>query len=417
METLPGGTLPETPSPSSAPDSIPAGNQAAPAPSPAPSRAPSEAAGRRTARPTPRSEPALTRARAASVPPRRQTRSGTASVAALFKQRTLHNLRSFALYTNVETQDIAHHLENASLFTEYAYVSTTLTGNHSGGGDKLKVPNTFKEPMSLPQATRWKAAADKEIPSLKKHGVYELVPASSVPAGQKVVGSRWVKKIKADDRFKSRLVVLGWAHVPGIDCGGTFAPVCRLQSIRMMLAIAAELDYEVLMLDVQTAFLKADVEEKVYVKMAPGCETYDKSGVPFVMKLKKSLYGLRQSPMNWFGTMDGHLSNIGLRSLKSDLCVCVFEEKTGTAILTLYVDDILLLGNNKQLLGKLKKQLMDHFEMTDLGDVSKVLGMNVLFSRSRVTIKPLLLYGSMARLSYIITLFNYVLHCFCLFVW
>ena len=102
VEPLPGGILPESSSPSSAPDPMPAGDQAAPSPSPAPSPAPSEAAARRTPRPTPRSKPALTRARAASVPPRRQTRSGTASLAALFEQRTLHNLRSLALYTNVE---------------------------------------------------------------------------------------------------------------------------------------------------------------------------------------------------------------------------------------------------------------------------------------------------------------------------
>ena len=120
--------------------------------------------------------------------------------------------------------------------------------------------------------------------------------------------------------------------------------------------------------------------------MVPDYETYGKSGVPFVMKLKKSLYGLRQSPKNWFGTMDDHLSHIGFRSLKSDSCVHVFEDKTGTAILTLYVDDICLLGNNKQLLGKLKKQLMDRFEMTDLGDVSKVLGMNVTWDRENGTI-------------------------------
>ena len=155
----------------------------------------------------------------------------------------------------------------------------------------------------------------------------------------------------------------------------------------MMLAIAAELDYEVLMLDVQTAFLNADVEEKVYIKMTPGYKTYDKSGVPFVMKLKKSLYGLRQSPKNWFGTMDDHLSNIGFRSFKSDPCVYVFEDKTGTAIVTLYLDDIFLLANNKQLLGKLKKQLMDRFEMTNLGDVSKVLGMNVTRDRENTLCK------------------------------
>ena len=132
METLPGETLPETSSPSSAPD--PADNQAAPAPSPAPSPASSEAAARCTARPAPRSEPALTRARAASVPPRRQTRSGTASLAALFEQRIPHNLRSLALYTDGEAQGNTHHLENASLFVEYAYVSTASAGNHSGGG-------------------------------------------------------------------------------------------------------------------------------------------------------------------------------------------------------------------------------------------------------------------------------------------
>ena len=74
-----------------------------------------------------------------------------------------------------------------------------------------------------------------------------------------MVGSCWANKIKAYNLLKSRLVVLGWTQVPGIDFGGIFAPVCRLESIRIMLAIAAELDYEVLMLDVQTAFLNADV--------------------------------------------------------------------------------------------------------------------------------------------------------------
>ena len=120
--------------------------------------------------------------------------------------------------------------------------------------------------------------------------------------------------------------------------------------------------------------------------MAPGYETYGKSRVPFVTKVKKSLYDLRQSPKNWFSTMDDHLSNTGFRSLKSGSCVSVFEDKTRTAILTLYVDDILLLGNSKQLLGNLKKQLKDRFEMTDLGDVSKVLGMNVTRDRENGTI-------------------------------
>ena len=90
--------------------------------------------------------------------------------------------------------------------------------------------------------------------------------------------------------------------------------------------------------------------------------------------------------MNCFGTMDDHLSSIGFRSLKSNPCVYVFEDKTGTAILKLYVDDIFLLGNNKQLLGKLMKQLMGRCEIMDFGDVSKVLGMNVTRDQENGTI-------------------------------
>ena len=84
--------------------------------------------------------------------------------------------------------------------------------------------------------------------------------------------------------------------------------------------------------------------------------------------------------------MNHHLGKIGFRSLKSDPCVYVYEGESGSAILTLYVDDILLLGANKQLLDKLTKQLMDRFEMKNMGDVSRVLGMNVTRDREEGTI-------------------------------
>ena len=250
------------------------------------------------------------------------------------------------------------------------YVSTNALGSFSGEENKEQIPDTFKKAMILPQAARWKVASDKEITSLEKHCVYELIPITSVPNERKVVGTHWVHKSKADGVYKGRLAVLGWSQVPRTDCGGTFAPVCRLESIRMMLAIAVELNYEVYILEVKTAFLNADdVEEKVFVKMAPGYERSNESGVPLVMKLTKSFYGLWQSPQNWFSIMDHHLCKIGFCSLKSDPCVYVYEDENGSAILTLYVDDVLLLGANKQLLDKLKKQLMDLFEMADMGDV------------------------------------------------
>ena len=92
------------------------------------------------------------------------------------------------------------------------------------------------------------------------------------------------------------MVAKGWNQVPGQDCGSTFAPVCRLQSVRMVLAIAAEMDWEVRQLNVKTAFLYADIEEEVFVAEAPGFETNNNEKGLLVMKHGKSLYGLAQSP-------------------------------------------------------------------------------------------------------------------------
>lgn len=92
--------------------------------------------------------------------------------------------------------------------------------------------------------------------SLKKHDVFALVSSSSISPEHKVIGTKWVFKVKADHTLKCRVAVQGWGQVPGIDCGCTYAPMCRIQSIRMALAIAASQDWEVLQLDVQTAVSK-----------------------------------------------------------------------------------------------------------------------------------------------------------------
>ena len=226
------------------------------------------------------------------------------------------------------------------------------------------------------KAARWKKHADKKNSSLKEHGIYELIPISLVPSSQKIISTRWVNIIKVDGTFKSRLVVQGWSQVPGIDPRGTFSPVCRFPMIRMVLAIAAELGYKIFMMNVQTAFPNADVEEDVFVKIPPGYERSNKAGVPLVMKLKKNLYGLHQSPNNWFGTIDQCLGDIGFRPLQPDPCMYIYEDEVGFVVLTLYVDGFLLLGANKLLLNKLKKKLMDRLRMMGMGDVSRVLGMN-----------------------------------------
>ena len=215
--------------------------------------------------------------------------------------------------------------------------------------------------MKLPEADLWKEEAQKEIKSLQGLKVYTLVPKSNVPKEQNVIGSKWVFKVKTDNTYKARLVAQGWNQVHGRDCGGTYAPVCRLQSIRMVLAIAAELNLEVRQLDVKTAFLYADIEEEVYVKTALGFETTNKDGVQLVMKLGKSLYGLAQSPRSWWKTIDPKLIEIRFVPLKSDSCVYIYNHNNTVVIITLYVDDLLVIGSNVRVIETIKKKLKDNF--------------------------------------------------------
>ena len=123
-------------------------------------------------------------------------------------------------------------------------------------GDVIALPNTFKEEMESSQSAKWKEALDKEITSLEKHEVFDIASSISALSDKKVIGTKWVSKVKADHTVKGRVVVQGWGQVPRVDCGCTYAPVCHIQNIRMALTIGAHECWEVHQLHVQTAFLK-----------------------------------------------------------------------------------------------------------------------------------------------------------------
>ena len=155
----------------------------------------------------------------------------------------------------------------------------------------------------------------------------------------------------------------------------------------MVLAIAAEYNLEFWKLDYNnTAFLNADVTEEVCVKLAPGHEQLDENGVPLVMRPLKILYGLRQSPANWWNMINKHLVEIDFKRLKSGPCVYTYSECGAIYILTLYVDDVLLLEKYILVLTRIKQKLVSRFSMTDMGDVSLVLGMDVTRDREKGTV-------------------------------
>ena len=176
--------------------------------------------------------------------------------------------------------------------------------------------------MKSPQWKDWQGAIQKEMDSLTQHDVYKLVSISSVPKGEKIIGSRFVVKQKADGGFKARLVVQGHLQEPGIDYGRSYAPVGRIGSIRTLLAIACEQGWPVWQMDVVVAFLQSLIDKDVFVEPGPGHDPRDsKTGKVMVYKLQRSLFGLAQSPVLWYDTIDGVLVVIGFRPTQSDLRV------------------------------------------------------------------------------------------------
>ena len=170
--------------------------------------------------------------------------------------------REYALVGDTEHRSDGAQEHRMEVYLDYALDTGNPVGEHSSDREVIKIPNTFKEAMESPQTTKWKEATNKEMDSLQKHAVFGLVSPDSVPPEQKVVGTKWVFKVKADHTLKGRVVVQSWGQAPEIDCGCTYASVCRIQSIHMALAVAAREDWEVLQLDVQTTFLRAEVQER-----------------------------------------------------------------------------------------------------------------------------------------------------------
>ena len=121
----------------------------------------------------------------------------------------------------------------------------------------------------------------------------------------------------------------------------------------------------------------------------------DKDGVPLVMKLHKSLYGLAQSPGNWFKTIGPELVALGFVPLKSDTCVYIYRKNGVVIILTLYVDD-LLVGADIQVIESIKQKLMKRFKMTDIGDITLVLGMQVQSLTAMSTMEAELVAAALA---------------------
>jgi hypothetical protein len=218
---------------------------------------------------------------------------------------------------------------------------------------------------------------NEEYCSLMANDTLDLVP---LPKGIKIVRCKWVYRAKyasdvSVERHKAQLVAKGFSQVERIDYNETFAPVEKMNSIRLVLALAASHEWEVHQMDVKSIFLHGDLQEKIYMEQPPGYIQNDSS---LVCHLKKSLYCLKQAPQAWYAKMDSIL--LSTRFSRCHYDPNVYTNKVGNhlIILVLYVDDLILTGSDSKNLNHVKTSLKKKFEMTDLGFLHCFLGLQVL---------------------------------------
>jgi hypothetical protein len=234
-------------------------------------------------------------------------------------------------------------------------------------------PATFEEAISQQV---WKDAMVEEYDSIMKNDVWDVVPR---PEGKPVVSSKWIYKIKhsADGRiekYKARFVARGFSQTEGVDYDETFAPVARYSTIRSILALSAMMGWKLHQMDVKTAFLNGKIEEEVYIQQPLGFEIHGKES--HVCRLKKALYGLKQAPRAWYSRIDHYLLSLGFTKSEADPNLYQKVEDGKMLILVLYVDDLFLAGDKKQIV-QCKKDLTSEFEMKDLGLLHYFLGLEI----------------------------------------
>lgn len=241
------------------------------------------------------------------------------------------------------------------------------------------LPMTMEEAMCSSEAPQWKEAVQDEYNSFITNECWTLV---DLPKGQKPIKCKWVfsKKKGLNGellKYKARLVAKGYTQKYGIDYHETFSPVVRYSSIRILLALAAQNAMLVEHLDVKTAFLNGNLEEDVYMEQPEGF--IKENNNIRVYKLKKAIYGLKQSAKSWYEKINDVLTNkLKFKRLSSEPCVYIYNHDNETMIISLYVDDILLFSSKSSHEKEyIKKQLMSEFQMKDLGQAHHILGMRV----------------------------------------
>lgn len=244
-----------------------------------------------------------------------------------------------------------------------------------------------RQPKSVTEAKQfreWREAMESELNSLLQLGTWEL---TELPKDANVVGCKWVFRVKenADGsiaRYKARLVAKGFHQRPGEDYAETFSPVVKPTTIRTVLSIAVSNKWTVTQYDVSNAFLHGKLNETVYMMQPPGY--VDASQPNSVCRLHRSLYGLKQAPRQWNHCLRDALKDCGFYQSKLDHSLFILKQGSSVLYCLVYVDDLLLTGNDSGLLQNVEKRLQAKFLLNSLGPLHYFLGIQATWQHGNL---------------------------------
>ena len=243
------------------------------------------------------------------------------------------------------------------------------------------VPQSYTEAIKPENIDFWTPGIEREHECLRENNTFEFVERTP---NMHVLRNRYLFKVKKG-KPKARLVACGCSQVRGVEYDKTFAPVISLIALRVLLALITSLDLFCHQMDVVTAFLNGDLDVEIFMEVPAGMR--DPNRPNLVCKLLKALYGLKQAPRQWYAKIHKFLvDELGFKSCSYEPCLYIKHEGNSIMFIALYVDDLLIAGNDLAAILSVKDEFKKRFKMKDLGEASEFLGMQIKRDRDGGTL-------------------------------
>ncbi|CAI7881937.1 unnamed protein product [Closterium sp. NIES-53] len=265
-------------------------------------------------------------------------------------------------------------------------VSMLIAPEGDADAPDIPTPRSYAEAIEGPYSSQWHAAMDAEMASWKSNGTYvDEVP----PPGANIVIGMWIFTVKrspgSPPAFKARYVARGFSQRQGVDFFQTFSPIQKMTTLRVLLHVAAQRDYELHALDFSTAFLQGSLHEEIWLRRPPGFTGSFPGGTQW--SLQQPVYGLRQAPREWHDTLRTTLAALGFAPSTSDPSLFLRTDTTQSLFYVLvYVDNLVFATADTEALAHVMSKLQKRHRCTDLGELTSYLGLRITRDRAQRTI-------------------------------